>query len=49
MFEVAWQEFNRKAEIVTKRKSFRTKAARDKFIEKLYDKDNFWQILGYRK
>lgn len=49
MFEVAWQEFNRKAEIVTKRKSFRTEAALDKFIEKLHDKENFWQILGYRK
>ena len=49
MFEVAWQEFNRRAEIVTKRKTFITEAALDRFIEKLYDKDNFWQILGYRK
>lgn len=49
MFEVAWQEFDRKAEIVTKRKSFRTEAALNRFIEMLYDKDNFWQILGYRK
>lgn len=49
MFEVAWQEFNRKAEIITKRKSFRTEAAMNKFIEKLHNKENFWQILGYRK
>lgn len=49
MFEVAWQEFNRKAEIVTKRKSFRTETALDRFVEKLCDKDNFYQILGYRK
>lgn len=49
MYEIMWQEFNRKAEIVTKRKSFRTEAALDRFIEKLYDKDNFWQIIGYSK
>lgn len=35
--------------LITKCKSFRTEAALDRFIEKLYDKDNFWQILGYRK
>lgn len=48
MYEVAWQEFNRKDQIITKRKSFRTEAALDKFVEKLYGKDNFYQILGYR-
>ena len=48
MYEIMWQEFNRKSEIITKRKSFRTEAALDRFIEKLHGKDNFWQIIGYR-
>ena len=49
MFEVMWQEFNRKNQVVTKRKGFRSEAAMDKFINKLHDKDNFWQIIGYRR
>lgn len=48
MFEVVWQEFNRGGAIVTKRKAFRTKAGLDRFIKRLYEKDNFWQILGTR-
>lgn len=47
MYEIIWQEFNRKAAIVTKRKSFRTEAAMERFIDKLHDKENFWQIIGY--
>lgn len=47
MFEIAWQEFNRKCEVVTKRRTFRSEAALDKFIDKLHEKENFWQILGY--
>ena len=49
MFEVAWLEFNRKDQVVTKRKAFKTEAAMDKFIDKLNDKDNFYQIIGYRR
>lgn len=49
MFEIVWQEFNRKAQIITKCKSFRTEAALEKFIDKLHSKDNFWQIIGYRQ
>ena len=48
MFEVAWQEFNRKDRVVTKRKAFRTETALCRFVEKLHDKDNFYQIIGYR-
>ena len=48
MYEVAWQEINKKYEIVTKRKSFTTQKALEKFIEKLIDKDNLYQILGTR-
>ena len=49
MFEVVWQEFNRRDAVVTKRKAFRTEAALDKFIDKLHEKDNFWQVLAYRR
>lgn len=48
MFEVAWQEFNRKDQVVTKRKAFRTETALCRFVEKLQVKDNFYQIIGYR-
>ena len=48
MFEVAWMEFNKKNEIVTKRKSFSTEKALNRFIEKLFEKDNLYQIIGTR-
>lgn len=48
MFEVAWQEFNKADRLVTKRKAFKTEAAREKFINKLVEKDNFHMILAYR-
>lgn len=48
MKEIAWMEFNKRDELVTKRKSFKTEEAAQKFIEKLYDKDNFHSILATR-
>lgn len=48
MYEVAWQEFNKSDRLVTKRRSFKTEAARDRFIEKLYNKDNFYAVVGTR-
>ena len=47
MFEVIWQEFNRQARIVTKRRAFRSESAMQRFIDKLHNKDNFWQMIGY--
>ena len=44
MFEVEWQEITTSGKFVMKRKSFKTDAALHRFIEKLYDKDGFWQI-----
>lgn len=41
MFEVTYQEVNKRDEVVTKRKSFKTAAARDKFVERASQKDNF--------
>ena len=38
MFEVTYQEVNKRDEVVTKRKSFKTAAARDKFVERASQK-----------
>jgi hypothetical protein len=48
MREVAWTEINRKNEIVSKRKEFKTEAAMQKFIDKLVEKDNFYAIIATR-
>lgn len=48
MFEVVWQEFNKSDRLVTKRKSFKTSEAMEKFIEKVSEKDNFCTILATR-
>lgn len=48
MSEVAWQEFNKSDRLVTKRKSFKTDEAMERFIEKLTEKDNFYTILATR-
>nr|DAW51822.1 MAG TPA: hypothetical protein [Caudoviricetes sp.] len=47
MFEIAYQEVNKRDEVVTKRKSFKTEAAREKFVEKAMQKDNFVCVLSY--
>lgn len=48
MYEVAWQEISKSGKVLTKRKSFQTQKALEKFIEKLYDKDSFYGILATR-
>lgn len=48
MREIAWQEFNKNDKLVTKRKSFKTDEALERFIEKLTEKDNFYTILAMR-
>lgn len=47
MFEIAYQEVNKRDEVVAKRKSFKTEAAREKFVEKAMQKDNFVCVLSY--
>lgn len=47
MFEVAYQEINKKDEVVTKRKSFKSEEACQKFVEKLSKKDNFVCIVAF--
>ena len=46
--EVTWQEFDKNDRAVSKRAQFSTIEKRDKFIEKLVEKDNFYRILGTR-
>ena len=48
MKEVAWQEFNKSGRLVTKRKTFKTDAALERFIQKLFEKDNFYGVLATR-
>lgn len=47
--ELCWQEFNAKGAIVTKRKVFSTQSAMTKFIDKLTEKGNLYQIYGTRE
>lgn len=46
MFEVAWEEFNRKGEIVSKRRT--TNQTLGRFIEALSEKDSFYRLLAVR-
>ncbi len=48
-YGVKWTEFDKRDRLVTKEKFFKTKKAYDKFIEKLEDKDNFYEIIGTRE
>ena len=48
MFEVAWKEINNRYRIVCKRKAFKSEAALERFIDNLIEKDNFYEIIGYR-
>ena len=49
MFEVAWKEINGKYRIVCKRKAFKSASALEAFIDRLIEKDTFFEITGYRK
>ena len=48
MKELMWQEFNKSDRLVTKRKTFKTDEAMQKFIEKLIEKENFYTMLATR-
>ena len=41
-----WQEFDRKDRAVTKEKFFKSQEERERFIDKLEKKDNFYQIVA---
>lgn len=46
-FEVAYKMFDKKGQIVSKRKAFKTDKARAKFVEKIKQDGNFYDIAGY--
>ena len=46
-FGVRWQEFDRNDRITTKEKFLKTAEAREKFIEKLNDKNSFYQVIAF--
>jgi hypothetical protein len=46
--ELAWQEFNKRDQVVTKRKEFNSEEEMIKFIDKLVEKETFYQILASR-
>lgn len=46
-YEVKWLEFTKSGGQTGKRKEFKTAEARSKFVDKLVEKDNFYQILAY--
>ena len=43
-YGLRWLEFNKQGTLVTRQKFFKTEAAREKFIGKLEDKDNFYSV-----
>lgn len=49
MIEMSYQEINKRSEIVTKRKNFKTTESMEKFIEKLEEKGTLYMILGTRE
>lgn len=47
-YGIRWREFvGRSGQLVTKEKFFRDSVARDKFVDKLTDKDGFVEILAW--
>lgn len=48
MSEIVWQEFSKSGRITTKRKTFKTPEAADRFVTKLFEKDSFYKIIATR-
>ena len=48
-FEVAYKMFNKKGMLTTKIKAFKKDAARAKFVEKIKQDGDFYDIVGYRE
>lgn len=48
MFEIAWKEVTKTGRIVYKRKSFEREITMERFIDKLFQKDNFLEIIASR-
>ena len=48
MFEIAWREITAKGRIVCKRRTFKSESARETYIDRLIQKDSFYEIVGIR-
>ena len=48
MYEVAWMEIQSSGKIVTKRKSFKSSEAREKFVSRLFEKGILYHLIGFR-
>jgi len=48
MFELAWIQIMSNGSLKPKRKTFATQAAMERFIDKLVESGNCYEILGYR-
>ena len=48
MFELAWIQIMSNGSLKSKRKVFATQAAMERFISKLVESGNCYEILGYR-
>lgn len=48
-YGVKWREFDKRDRLTTKEKFFKNKKSYEKFLEKLEDKDNFYEIIGTRE
>ena len=48
-FGVRWTEFDKNDRGVTKEKFFATEKAREKFCEKVEQKDNFWRFEAWNR
>lgn len=46
-YGVRWEEFNRKHEVITKERFFKSDAKRAAFVEKLEQRDNFYRTVAW--
>ena len=48
MFEITRKEITAKGRIVCKRRAFKSESARETYIDRLIQKDSFYEIVGIR-
>jgi len=46
-YALRWREFNRTGMAITKQKSFDTELQLDRFMDKLVERDNFFEIVAF--
>lgn len=48
MYEIAWKEILKSGRLTVKRKAFDNENKMNAFIERLFNKDGFIEIIAYR-